>query len=470
MMSDSHGKTYRPWNPEHYRHAAHSPDAKLPEDDLVFFLLDTVPHLDLSRFYAPYEAETRGAPPFDPQMMVCLLLYAYCVGVFSSRKIAQACERNLAFIAIVGQDRPDFRTISDFRKLHLQTFCDIFVQVLRIAGESGLVKLGNVSTDGTKVQGNASRHKAMSYGYMKKEVERLREEIETLVTQAYQQDAEDDAALGSRRGDELPAELSRREDRLATIEAAMQRLEAQAKAEAEAERKRRAEAEAERQRTGKKRRGKAPKEVDETPLDKAQMSFTDSELNIMPTNNKGWDYCGNAQASVDSACQIILACDVTAATNDKQQALPMAQLTTAYLEQAGIERPKDAEGTVEKIAATYDSGYYSEAAAEAVEQLGFDPYMATGRQRHHVPEAEVSEPPATAKERMAAKVRTPEGRALYARRKVIVEPVFGQIKEARGFRRFLLRGLANIRGEWTLVCLTHNLLKLWRYTCAPITV
>jgi transposase len=470
MMSDARGKTYRPWEPEHYRHEAHSPEAKLPQDDLVFFLLDTVPKLDLRRFYAPYEEETRGAPPFDPKMMVCLLLYAYCMGVFSSRKIAQACERNLAFIAIVGQDRPDFRTISDFRKLQLAAFCDVFVQVLRIAGESGLVKLGNVSTDGTKLQGNASRHKAMSYGYMKKEVERLREEIEALVTQASQQDAEDDAALGSRRGDELPAELSRREDRLATIEAAMQRLEARAKAEAETERQRRAEAEAERRRTGKTRRGRAPKEVDETPEDKAQMSFTDAELHIMQTNNKGWDYCGNAQASVDGAYQIILACDVTAESNDKQQALPMAQLTVAHLEQAGIERPKDATGGVQKIPATYDSGYYSEAAAEAVEQVGCDPYMATGRQRHHAAETEVSEPPTTAKERMAAKVRTSAGRALYARRKVIVEPVFGQIKEARGFRRFLLRGLANIRGEWRLICLTHNLLKIWRYTCALITV
>jgi hypothetical protein len=387
-----------------------------------------------------------------------------------SRKIARACERNLAFIAIVGKDRPDFRTISDFRKLHLEAFCDVFVQVLRIAGESGLVKLGNVSTDGTKVQGNASRHKAMSYGYMKKEVERLREEIEPLGTQAYQQDAEDDAALGSRRGDELPAELSRREERLATIEAAMQRLEAQAKADAEAERQRRAEAEAERKRTGKTRRGRAPTEVDETPVDKAQMSFTDPELKIMQSHNKGWDYCGNAQASVDGAYQIILACDVTAEANDKQQTLPMAQLTVSSLEQAGIERPKDAAGVVAKIPGTYDNGYYSEAAVQAVEQLGFDPYMATGRQRHHGPEAEGSEAPTTAKEHMAAKVRTPEGRALYARRKVNVEPVFGQIKEARGFRRFLRRGLANIRGEWSLVCLTHNLLKIWRYTCAPITV
>ena len=336
-------------------------------------------------------------------------------------------------------------------------------QVVRVAGEAGLVPLGNVSTDGTKMQGNASRHKAMSYGYMKKAVERLREEIETLVTQAYQQDEAEEAALGSRRGDELPAELARREDRLATIEAAMQRLEAQAKAEAEAERQRRAEVEAERLRTGKPRRGKAPSPVADTPDDKAQMSFTDPELHIMRTNNKGWDYCGNAQVSVDGTCQIILACDVTDAPNDKQQAAPLAQATQANLAQGGIERPTDESGAPQVIPATLDNGYYSEAAVEALETLGFDPYIATERQRHQTPEAEASAPPATAKERMAAKVRTPEGRAVYARRKVIVEPVFGQIKAVRGFRRFLLRGLQKIRGEWSLVCLTHNLLKIWRY-------
>jgi transposase len=469
-MSEPYRKTYRPWEPQRYRQEAHSPEAKLSEGDLVFFLLDTVSKLDVRRFYAPYEKETRGGPPFDPAMMVCLLLYAYCVGVFSSRKIAQACERNLAFIAIVGQERPDFRTISDFRMRHLEAFKDVFVQVVRIAGEAGMVRLGNIATDGTKIQGNAARHKAMSYGYMRKEADRLREDIEALVTQAHQQDAEDDAALGSRRGDELPAELARREDRLATIEAAMRRLEARATAHADEERQRRAAAEAERQRTGQKRRGKAPKEVDETPDDTAQMSFTDPELGIMQTNNKGWDYCGNAQASVDDAYQIIVACDVTAEANDKQQAAPMAQLTVAHLEQAGIERPTDAAGVVQKIPGTYDSGYYSEAAAKAVEQMGFDAYMATGRQRHHILGTEEAEAPTTAKARMAAKVRTPEGRALYARRKVNVEPVFGQIKEARGFHRFLLRGLDCIRGEWRLVCLTHNLLKIWRYTYAPITV
>jgi len=464
-MSEHGGKTYRPWDPQCYQQEAHSPASKLPEGDLVFFLLDTVPQLDLHRLYAPYEQETRGAPPFDPAMMVCLLLYAYSVGVFSSRKIALACERNLAFLAIVGQERPDFRTISDFRKWHLAAFKDVFVQVVRLAGEAGLVKLGNVSTDGTKIQGNASRHKAMSYGYMKKAVERLREDIEALVTQAYQQDEAEDAALGSRRGDELPAELARREDRLARIEAAMRRLEAQAKAEADAEQKRRADAEAERQRTGKTRRGKAPQPVEETPDDKAQSNFTDPELHIMRTNNKGWEYCGNAQASVDGACQIILACDVTDASNDKQQAEPVAQATLANLAQAGIKRRQDELGLTQAIPATLDNGYYSEAAVEALETLGFDPYIATGRQQHHVPQAEAPEMPSTVQERMAAKVRTPEGKALYARRKVIAEPVFGQIKEARGFRRFLLRGLENIRGEWRLVCLTHNLLKIWRYGC-----
>src|SRR5438309_7575725 len=295
-MNAPGGKAYRPWTPELYAQQAHAPAAKLPEDDLVFFLLDVVPKLDLAPIHAVYQDETRGAPPFDPAMMVCLLLYAYCVGVFSSRKIAQACERNLAFIAIVGTERPDFRTISDFRKLHLDAFREVFVQVLRIAGEAGMVKLGNVATDGTKIQGNASRHKAMSYGYMLKEADRLREEIEALVTQAYQQDAEDDAALGSRRGDELPAELARREDRLATIEAAMRRLEARAQAEADEWRQRRATAGGERQRPGTPRRGKAPKPAEETPDAKAQTNFTDPALQIMRTNNKGWEYCGNEQA------------------------------------------------------------------------------------------------------------------------------------------------------------------------------
>jgi transposase len=259
------GKAYRSWTPELYAQQAHAPAAKLPDDDLVFFLLDVVPKLDLSPIHAGYQDETRGAPPFDPVMMTCLLLYSYCVGVFSSRKIALACERNLAFLAIVGTDRPDFRTISLFRKNHLDAFTDVFVQVLRLAGAAGLVRLGTIAVDGTKVQGHASRHKAMSYGYMTKEVVRIRAEIDALLQQVQEIDTEDDAALGTRRGDELPEELGRRQDRLAVIEAAMKRLEAEAKATADAERQRRDDEEAERQATGKKRRGREPGPIVEAP-------------------------------------------------------------------------------------------------------------------------------------------------------------------------------------------------------------
>jgi transposase len=366
-MRECGEKTYRPWEPERSRHDAHSPAAKLPEGDVVFCLLDTVPQLELRRFYAPYEHDTRGAPPYDPALMVCRLLSAYCVGVFSSRKIALACERTLAFLAIVGQDRPDFRTSSDFRTLHLAAFKDVCVQVVRLAVEAGLVQLGNVATDGTKIQGNASRHKAMSYGYRKKAVERLREAIEALVTRAYQQDAADAAALGSRRGDALPAELARREDRLARIEAAMRRLEAQARAAAEAERQRRADAEAARQQTGKPRRGKAPTPVEDRPDDKAQSNCTDPALHIMRTNNKGWDYCGHAPASVAGAWQSLLACDVTEAANDTQQAEPVAKAPLATLSQAGLEGPKDAAGAGQAIPATLDHGSDSEAAVVALE-------------------------------------------------------------------------------------------------------
>jgi len=470
-MNTPGAKAYRPWTPELYADQAHAPSAKLPEDDLVFFLIDVVPKLDLSQIHAPYQDETRGAPPFDPAMMVCLLLYGYCVGVFSSRKIAQACERNLAFLAIVGDERPDFRTISLFRKNHLEAFADVFVQVLRLARQAGLVRLGTIAVDGTKVQGNASRHKAMSYGYMTKEVARLRAEIDELLKQAQDVDAVDEAVLGARRGDELPEDLGRRQDRLATIEAAMKRLEAEARAVADAERQRREEAEAQRQRAGTKRRGRAPGPIVETPADKAQTNFTEPELSIMRTNNKGWDCCGNAQASVDGECQIILACDVTDQCNDKQQAEPMAQATRGQLDQAGIAPTADEAGVRPLIPATLDTGYFSGPAVVALEGAGFDPYIATERQRHHsasTPAAPESPrapepPPATAKEKMQAKLKTAAGRAVYARRKAIVEPVFGQIKEARGFRRFLLRGLAQIRGEWRLVCLTHNLLKIWRY-------
>jgi Transposase DDE domain len=330
--------------------------------------------------------------------------------------------------------------------------------------------LGNLAFDGSKFQGQASRHKAMSYGYMKKEEARLRKEIEGLLQQAQDTDAQEEAALGSRRGDELPAELQRREQRLAVIAAAKQRLEEQARAEAEAERQRRAEAEAERQRTGQKRRGKEPKPVSDLPDDKAQTSFTDPELKVMKQSTKGWDYSGHAQIRVDATCQNSVACFVTAAANDQQQAVPLARATRDNLEKAGIAWPAAETGAARKVPATRDSGYFSAQAVAELEGLGFDPYMATKRPKHHEPAGAAAVPVAegaTAKERMAAEVGAAAGRALYARRKVIVEPVYGQVKGARGFRRFSLRGLGKVNGEWSLVCLTHNLLKLWRYGGAP---
>lgn len=461
---DDRAKRFRPWDAFMGRQEIVSPETMLPEDDLVFFLLETIPELDLSAFYEYYSTDGRGQPPFSVEMMVTLLVYSYCVGVFSSRKIAAACERNLAFLAIVGNDRPDFRTISEFRKHHRDAMRPLFIEVLWLAGELGMVKLGNLSTDGTKIEANASRHKAMSYGYMLKELARLEEEIDQLLAQADRVDDEQDAALGSRRGDELPEELKRREQRVERIREAKQRLEAEAQTRAAEEQRQRA-AEANRQAAGKHRRGKEAAPVDPTPADKAQTNFTDPEAKIMKTSNKGFDYCYNGQAVVDSAHQIIVAAETTTAANDKQQAVPLATAAVSNLEAAGIERPRDEQGQPLAIPNTGDSGYYSEANVQGVTAAGLDPYFAVGRQKHHAPEAQ---PPAggsaaTPKDAMARKLQTPTGRALYAARKHIVEPVFGQIKHLRGFRKFLLRGKECVSAEWQLVCLTHNLLKIWRY-------
>jgi hypothetical protein len=383
--------------------------------------------------------------------------------------LPKACERNLAFLAIVGDDRPDFRTISDFRKEHLRLLPGFFTQILQLAHEAGLVQLGLFATDGSKLLANASRHKAMSYAYLKKEEERLEAEIAGLLEQAQQADAEEDAVHGASRGDELPDELRFREGRLAKIKAAKERLEQRAREEAQAERQRRAEAEAEAARQGKALPEGKP--ISAVPDDKAQTSFTDPETKIMPQPNKGWEYSGNAQVVVDDACQIIVACDVVMQTNDKQQAVPMAEKALANLEAAGIDRPRDAAGELQKILSVDDSGYFSAQAVEGLEELGFDPYIAVERQRHHaaVPQGAPEPLPAraSAKEKMKAKLRTALGKAVYGLRKGVVEPVLGQIKGVRGFRRFCLRGLEKIKGEWCLVCLTHNLLKLWRYRSAP---
>ena len=463
---DDRRKNYRAWDAEQGSREAVSPRDALPEDDLVFFLLDLIPQLDLTPFHDHYARELRGQPPFDVTMMVTLLVYAYSVGVCSSRKIAAACERNLAFRAIVGDEPPDFRTISNFRKIHTAAFGPLFLEVLRLAGEMGMVKLGNLSTDGTKMRANASRHKAMSYGYMNKEIDRLEAEIEQLLKQAQDLDAEQDAALGSRRGDELPDELKRREQRLAKIREAKARLEAEAQARAEAEQLRRDEEQAKREAEGRQRRGKEPAPVDPNPEDKAQTNFTDPEAKIMKQSNKGFDYSYNAQAVVDGAEQIIVAAVVTSAANDKQQAVPMAQAALDNLSAACIERPRGADGKPAPIPNTADSGYFSEKAVEGAEKIGMDPHFAVGRQKHHEapvpPPATVPSAEANIKEKMQQKLRSATGRALYAARKHIVEPVFGQIKSARGIRTFLLRGLEKVSAEWQLICLTHNLLKIWR--------
>lgn len=462
-------KKYRAWDGIQGRREAICPEDVLPPNDLVFFLLDTMPQLDLSAFHSYYADELRGQPPFDVTMMVTLVVYSYSVGVVSSRKIAAACERNMAFRAIVGHDQPDFRTISDFRKHHREAFRPLFIEVLRLAGELGMVRLGNLATDGTKMKANASRHKAMSYGYMEKEIKRLEQEIEQLLKQAEETDAEQDAALGSRRGDELPEELARREERLKRIQQARARLRAEAEARAAEEQRLRDEAQAEREAEGQRRRGKPPAPVDPTPAEKAQTNFTDPEAKIMKQSNKGFDYSYNSQAVVDDAHQLIVAAEVTPAANDKQQAVPMGRAALANLAAAGIARPVDSEQRPIPIPNTADNGYFSEEAVSELEAEGFDPHIATGRQKHHTAESPAAEADLTqattlsVKERMAQKLRSATGKQIYAARKAIVEPVFGQIKQARGLRQYLLRGIEKVAAEWQLICLTHNLLKIWRY-------
>jgi transposase len=320
------GKTYRPWNPNQQWLLPPSVHDWLPENDLVYFILDTVNELDISAIAKKYEQEGRGYPPYHPRMMVTLLLYAYCRGIFSSRKIMQACQERLTFRVITGDDIPDFRTISDFRKLHLKELQQLFVQVLQLCQEAGLVKLGHIALDGTKVKANASRHKAMSYGRMLKEEKRLTQEIRQLLDKAEAIDEQEDKKYGlDRRGDELPEELARREGRLKRIQEAKKALEAKAKAAAQ-EAQRQHEKEDSKNENTPKRRSKR-KAVSQVPDDKDQYNFTDPQSKIMRASNKGWDQCGNAQAAVDGKDQIIVACDVTNETNDKQQFEPMLQQT-----------------------------------------------------------------------------------------------------------------------------------------------
>jgi transposase len=442
-------KTYRDWSPNQPSFFPPSPQDWLPEDDLVYFLLDSIATIDLTPIFAHYERELRGQPPFHPRMMVSLLLYCYATGTRSSRKIMRRCRVDVACRVIVGEDIPDFRTISDFRKTHLQRLEALFIEVLKLCALAGLAKVGTISLDGTKVKANASRPKAMSYDRMQEEEQRLKGEIKAMLAEAQAADDTEDARHGpDRHGEELPEELARRQSRLAKIQQAKALLEERARAEAAAEAARR-EAE-----------GKAPPKVapaDAVPEAKDQINFTDPESRIMKVSNKGWDQCGNAQA-VANEHQIILAADVTDQANDKLQAVPMVDQARANLDAAGVERAIGA--------ALMDAGYYSEANTAALEGRGIDPLVATERLRHHekvasAPRGRIPQD-ATPKQRMARKLRTKKGRELYARRKGMIEPIFGQLKQVLGFRQFSLRGLAAMRGEWRLMCLVHNLLKLWR--------
>ena len=443
-------KTYRDWSTDQAYLFPPSPQDWLPEGDLVYFLLDTVATLDLSPLFAHYERELRGQPPFHPRMMVALLLYCYATGTQSSRRIMKRCHVDVACRVIVGEDIPDFRTISDFRKIHLARLESLFVEILKLCALAGLVKVGTIALDGTKVKANASRHKAMSYERMKTEEERLKKEIAAMLAEARVADDADDRQHGpDRHGDELPAELAQRESRLVKIQAAKKLLEERARIEA-------TEEAARRQAEGKSSPTLPPAEAVPDPKD--QINFTDPESRIMKASNKGWDQCGNAQA-VTNEHQIILAADVTDQANDVRQVIPMVDQTRANLDAAGV---KDAIKAM-----LGDAGYYSETNASALEQRGIDAFLATERLKHH--EKMASAPrgriPAnlSAKQRMARKLRTKKGREMYAKRKGMIEPIFGQLKQVLGFRQFSLRGLASLRGEWRLMATVHNFLKLWRH-------
>ena len=443
-------KTYREWVPDQTYMFPPSPRDWLPETDLVYFLIDTVATLDLTPIFAHYERELRGQPPFHPRMMVTLLLYCYATGTRSSRKIMRRCRTDVACRIIVGEDVPDFRTISEFRRIHLARLEGLFIDVLKLCALAGLTRVGTIALDGTKIKANASRHKAMSYDRMKEEEKRLKEEIAGLLAEAEATDAAEDEAHGrDRSGDELPDELKRRESRLAKILEAKALLQERARAEA-------AEEAARRQAEGKGPPTKPPTEA--VPEPKDQINFTDPESRIMKVSNKGWDQCGNAQA-VANEDQIILAADVTDQANDKRQAVPMVDQTLENLEAAGVEQSIGA--------AVIDSGYYSEANTSALEQRSVDPHIATERLKHNeeippVPHGRIPKN-LSAKQRMARKLRTKKGRVVYAKRKGIIEPIFGQMKQVLGFRQFSMRGLAAMRGEWRLMCTVHNLLKLWRH-------
>jgi len=403
---------------------------------LVYLVSDVVDQLNLSAIESVYEEDDRGQPPYHPRMMTKILLYGYCVGVFSSRKIQKRLVEDVAFRVLAAGNQPDFRTISDFRKLHLKALEELFQQMLRLTLETGTMKLGRVALDGSKFKANASKHKAMSYGRMDETEKRLREEVRKLLGQAEAADKEEDQRYGrDRRGDELPEELQRRETRIARIREAKRALEERAREQARSE-------------------GEDPKKAQPAP--KAQYSFTDPESRILKGSD-GFVQGYNTQIAVEPLFQLIVGQRVTQAANDKQQMVPLVETIE---EQSGQ--------TPEGVLA--DSGYCSDENLKYLKKRKIEGFVATGKQKHNERREPCKPGPlpkgASRVERMERKLQTQAGAAVYSTRKFIVEPVFGQIKQARGFRQFLLRGLEKVRGEWALLCMTHNILKFHKIICS----
>jgi transposase len=426
------GTTFRRYAPDQSLLLPPSPRDWLPEGHLAYFISDTVDNLDLGAFYEPYEGDGRRNSPFDPRMMVKILLYGYATGTFSSRKLAKKLHEDVAFRFLSGENFPAHRTIADFRKQHLAAFQKLFVQVVRIAREVGLVTLGTVAIDGTKVKASASKHKAMSYGRMQQEEQRLQAEIEALTTRASEVDAEEDAVHGAENsGDEIPEELQRREQRLKKIREAMERLKSRQEQE-DQEAGRSPEA---------KSRSKRP--FGEPP-EKKQDNFTDPESRIMKTSS-GYEQCYNGQIAVDAESRLIVAAEITQSAADAEQLLPMVEKILEVT-----------QGNPGEVLA--DAGYRSEVNLQGLEDKKIDGYVSLGREGKSGPVVTSPENPATF--RMQEKLATEKGRKTYSRRKGLVEPVNGWIKSVLGFRQFSFRGLAQVAGEWTLVCLALNLKQM----------
>lgn len=425
-------KVFRPYQPDQILMLPPSLQEWLPADHEVYFVTDLTEALDLDRIYASY-VEERGYPPYHPLLMVRLWLYGYMRGIRSSRKLARATREDIGFRVLCAGNEPDHRTLSDFRKRHIDAIEDLFLQVLKLCQEAGLVKLGHVAIDGTKVRANASKHKAMSYERMKEEEKRLRQQIRAMLAESDAIDADEDAKHGAdRRGDELPAELAHRQTRLKKIREARQALEAEAKAAAAA--------------SGSN---------STKPDPKAQRNFTDPESRIMPSSEKGAFVQGyNAQLAVDAEHQVIVAATVTQAPNDKQQMIPMMEAVVDNC----TDIPEACSG---------DAGYWAAAVVEALEFCGIDTFIAPERISHRdwreakAPRGRTPHD-LTTKERMQRKLRTKAGRAQYDKRKITVEPVCGQLKTVQGIDQFMLRGIRKVRGEWLLAGTAHNALKLYR--------